>query len=141
MARRKDPGKIAEKWRSRLAGSTQEIKDGVNAVNTAPGELAAAAEEKMRTRLLARIEDGTWARRVAAVSLGEWQDAMLTKGVQRIGSGAEAAVPKVEDFHGQLQEHQNRIDAKLEKMGNITLADGIQRMVVQVEEMAKFRKD
>ena len=138
---RKDPTKTAAKWRKRLSGSTQEIKDGVNAVLVAPGELAAKAQDKMLARLTARVEDGTWARRVASVSKEDWQDAMLTKGIPRISSGAEAAEPKVADFHQQLGSHQDGIDVKLAKMDSVTLEDNILRAEMQMREMAKFRKD
>ncbi len=140
MARHKDPKKTAEKWARNLGRSTAEIKDGVAAVTEAPGIAAAAAQERMRERLLARIDDGTWADRVAAVPLEEWKDKMLTKGIRRIADGAEDAIPKQEEFYGQLNAHQEGIDRKLDKIDHVTLQDGIDRAVLQIQEMAKFRR-
>lgn len=137
---RKDPAKTAQKWADRLKGSTTQIRDGVTAVTEAPGKKAAAAQEKMKERLIARIDDGTWARRVAGVPVEDWQEAMLKKGLPRIGAGADAAVPKQEQFFQELDAHQQKIDSKLADMPNVSLTDGIQRAVFQIEQMAKFRK-
>ena len=140
MARHKDPKKTAEKWANNLGRSTTQIREGVESVSEAPGVKAAKAKDRMRARLLASIDDGTWEKRVAAVSLDEWKEKMLTKGVNRIGEGAEAAVDKQVDFYTQLDAHQSKIDTKLDKMPNVTLDDGIERAVTQIKGMAKFRR-
>lgn len=135
----KDPRETAEKWGRNLKGASEDIKRGVSRVTEAPGIKAAAKVEKMKSRLIASIDDGTWENNVAAVPLSEWQNKMLTKGVPRISAGVEAANGKVIEFHTQLADHQRTIDAELERMDDITLEDSINRMTTQVRGMASFK--
>lgn len=137
---KKTPAEIAEKWARNLKGSVPDITAGVNRVTEAPGAKAAAQQEKMLARLTESVRDGTWGRRVSAVSLEEWRGHMLNKGVGRIAAGVDAAGPKVEDFHGQLSTHQEGIQGKLKGMPDLTLEDSINRMSLWTREMAKFSK-
>src|SRR5487761_732602 len=67
------PDQVAANWASRLAASTSKITVGVNAGTTSPGQ---------------------WAARTAAVPLSTWQQDTISKGIPRIATGAQAAVPK-----------------------------------------------
>jgi hypothetical protein len=83
----------AEKWGRRLKGATTDIARGIERVTVAPGQQAARAQETMRAKLNAAIDDGTWARQVAGVPLDEWKRAATQKGVQRLAAGVDAAQP------------------------------------------------
>lgn len=130
------PDQIAAAWASRLAGSTQKVTDGVNAVTVAPGQ-AAARQKGVWAQNVAASQD-KWASRVAAVPLQDWQTAMTTKGVQRIATGAQAAQPKFSAFMGQLLPHIAQVKATLPARGN--LDQNIARMTTFVQGMAKFSK-
>lgn len=138
MARR-SPQDIANKWGKNLKAAGDEIKKGVELVTEAPGVKAAAKVDKMKARLVESIDDGTWEERVASVSLSEWKDKMLKKGVGRISAGVDQANGKVAEFHSQLQDHQSTIDAELDRMDDVTLEDSINRSNHQIREMAKFK--
>lgn len=130
------PEQIAAQWASRLAGSTQRITDGVNAVTTAPGQ-AAARQKGVWAQNVAASQD-KWAARVAAVPLSDWQQSMATKGVQRIATGAAAAQPKFATFMGQLLPHIASVKGTLPPRGN--LDQNIARMTTFVQGMAKFQR-
>ena len=136
---RKDPSEIAEKWGRNLTRSTDEIRKGVDRVTEAPGVLAARKKEKMQVKLNEALDDGTWENNVAAVSLSEWQEKTITKGIPRISAGVQAANGKVVDFHNQLADHQAQIDSELDRMPDITLEDGIARSAAQIRGMSKFK--
>ncbi len=136
---RKSPQASGEKWVRNTKGATQDMRDGIDRVTEAPGAKAAAKQEKMRQGILDAIDSGKWAERVASVPLNEWKDAMLTKGVPRVSAGVEAAAGKVAQFHQQLSDHQDRIDTTLKGMPDLTLEDGINRMVAQVRGMSDFK--
>lgn len=136
---RKDPADSAERWARHLKAATPDIKKGVMRVTEAPGIAAAKKQEKMKQRLVEKIDDGTWADRVSSVTVDEWQKKTIEKGVPRISAGVDAANGKVENFHAQLADHQDTIDRELSDMPDISLEDGIARSAAQIRGMSKFK--
>ena len=134
------PEQFREKHARRLKGSLEDIVAGVQNVTTAPGVKAAEKADKMKANLVRRIDDGTWGRRVAGVSLDEWKNSVIEKGVNRIPAGIDAAAGKVEAFASQLLPHIDRGVAELDKMPDLTLEDSIARMTKFTRHMSKFRK-
>jgi len=134
------PREAQEKHARRLKGATEDIRRGVQKVTEAPGVKAAAKEEKMRANLLAALDSGKWKNRVAAVPLEEWKDKMLNKGVGRIAAGVDEAAGDIENFFGELFEHQDGLARSLENMPDLTLEDNINRMTQYVRGMAEFKR-
>lgn len=135
----KTAAQVAQKWATRAQGATQALQDGINNVQTAPGSLAAAKQDKMLANLTASVLSGKWAANVSSITLQQWKDAMLTKGVQRYGAGVSAAQPKMQAFMSKLLPYQQGIQAQLQSMPDLTLQDNIQRAVFMMTEMSKFR--
>lgn len=134
------PGEAQEKWARRLKGAIPDIEAGVDRVTEAPGKKAAAKADKMLANLTESVRDGTWARRVGAVTLEDWKAKMKAKGVGRIAAGVDAAAAKSEDFFSQLFAYQDTVKSKLDAMPDLTLEDSINRMTTWVRDMAKFSK-
>jgi len=131
---------LAEKWGRRLKGATQDIRAGIEKVTVSPTEQAAAAQTKMRDRLLASIESGKWAARLRTVSLADWKKKALDVGVNRIAAGVDAAGGKMTAFASQLIAHENTVLSEIERLPNVTLEDGINRMTTFVRRMAEFTR-
>jgi len=129
-----------EKHARRLKGATEDIRRGVSNVSTAPGVAAAAKQDKMRANLMASIDNGKWAARVASVPLGDWQRLMTEKGIPRIAAGVDGAKDKMEDFFGQLLPFQENLQAQINKMPDLTIEDNINRMTTFTRGMAKFKR-
>ena len=130
------PEQAAATWAQRLAGSTDRIQQGVQSVTTAPGQAAARQKSAYAQGVASSVDK--WASRVAAVPLGDWQQAMLTKGAPRIASGAQAAQPKMAEFMGQLLPHIATQVASLPARGGLDA--NINRMTAFVRGMAKFQR-
>jgi hypothetical protein len=126
------------KHATRTKAALEDMRRGINAVTTAPGQAAAASAEKMRNNLNASIDSGKWQRRVGAVSLEDWKKQMLDKGVQRVPGGIDAAATKVEAFASQLLPFQTTLEATVNRLPNVTLEDAINRMATFVRGMATF---
>jgi len=124
------PEERATKQINRLSAATEDIRQGVERVTEAPGVKAAAQQQKMKTKLIAKIDDGTWAKRVASVPLEEWKRMMIDKGVANIPTGISAAKDKLVKFASQQLAYQDRIDRELKGKPSITLEDNINRMVI-----------
>lgn len=134
------PEEFQEKHARNLKGSLDDIRKGIDRVTVAPGVKAAKKVEKLKTKWLAKVDDGTWAKNVAGVSLDEWKRKFKDIGVGRIGTGIDGAKDKVIDFAGQLLPHIATGQAALEGDADLTLEDSIARMTKFVRHMAKFKK-
>lgn len=128
------PDQIAARWAQGLASATQKITDGVNAVTVSPGQAASRQKAVYIANVNANADK--WAAKVAAVSVQQWQQATVTKGIPRIATGAAASQPKFATFMGQLLPYISRQVAALPPRGN--LQQNIARMTAFVQGMAQF---
>lgn len=131
----KNPAQVAANWASRLGQSGQAITDGINAVQVAPGQAAARQKTVWVNNVAAAANK--WASNVASVSLQDWQQAAITKGVPRIASGANAAQPKFEAFMGRLLPYIESQRSSLPPRGDF--AANLNRMTQFVQGMHKFK--
>lgn len=130
---------FAQKWQTNLSGATQYIQAGVQKVSTPPGQKAAAQAQVMLANLTAAVTSGMWARRVGAVSLSDWQSAIITKGIPRIASGAQAALAKMTAVGTDLLAAVDASVAIVNQTPRGNLQTNIQRAVTFMTEMNKRR--
>lgn len=129
------PTNAAQKWAQNLGAAGQRITDGVNSVTVSPGVAAAKQADLWLANLQA--SQAKWKQRVAAVTVQDWQSAMINKGVPRIATGATAAQPKFENFMGKLLPYIAQQKSQLPARGN--LEQNIARMTAFVRGMSKFQ--
>jgi hypothetical protein len=134
------PEEFQEKHNRRLKAALEDMRKGVEKVTEAPTKQAAAKQDKMKAHLIARIDDGTWKKRLEAVSLDEWKDKMINKGIARVSGGIDEAKENVIEFASQLLPHVSAAIDKIKGMPDLTLEDSIARMTAFIREMAKFKK-
>lgn len=133
---RLDPTSATAKWVNNLSNATSSITAGVNAVTQAPGAKAAASVQTW----LARIQQSAqkWQKNVAAVSLQEWQQAMINVGIPRIAQGAQAKQSKYLAFAQKFYPYLQQGQAQVQAMPKVTLQDGINRAVAMIKHNAAF---
>lgn len=132
------PAQATAKWLSRIQAATQEITQGVERVQTAPGQLAAAKYNKWITGVQEAAQK--WRRNVSRVSLQEWQDAMKNVGIPRIAQGAQQKQHKVEAFQAEFfpfLEGKMRI---INAMPDNTLEDRIAKATAMMRANAEFKR-
>lgn len=132
-----DATQFADKWSRRLKAATPDIQAGIKRVTQAPGVKAAAQAQVMLQNLSARVNDGSWAKAVGSVSLSDWQNAALNKGVQRISAGVDAAQSKVQMMAGKLLA---AVDGAVQVVNQTPRGDlqaNINRAVTFMNEMSK----
>lgn len=136
----KNAAAVAAKWRDRLQAATQEMTEGVRAVTVAPGQKAAAKADVMKARLLEALNNGKWQRNVSAVSLGDWQAAMINTGIPRVATGAAEKMSKVENFMAKFLPYADSVSKQIDQMPNVTVQDRKNRMLKNFDLMQAFKK-
>ena len=137
----KNPSTVATKWAQNLGASTPSMQNGANAVQTAPGVAAAAAAPKMLQKVTAAIQSGKYANRVQSVSLGDWKNAYIQKGIPRVAQGAQQATPKMQAFYQEFLPVAAAVSQEVSSMPNATLEDAIARSATAIRRFAEFGKN
>ncbi len=132
-----NPQTVAAKWSRNLGAAGQSITDGVNAVTTSPGQLAAAKVQQWLAAINASA--AKWQRNVSAMTLQQWQTAMINKGVPRIVQGATAGEPNEQAFMTQFLPYLATGVAQVKGMPKGGLANGIQRATAMITYNSKFQ--
>lgn len=134
------PEEFQEKHARRLKAATEDMRRGVERVSEAPGKKAAEKVDKWVAAITSSETQQKWARRVASVSLDDWKQKMISKGIGRVAAGIDAAAPKTIEFATKLIEHQNRGLTALERMPDLTLEDSVNRAATWIRHMANFKR-
>jgi hypothetical protein len=125
-----------QKWGNNLNAAGPYIKSGVQAVQTAPGVSAAAAQDRMLAGVQASVTSGKWARNVSAVSLQSWQNAMINKGMGRIAAGVTQAQTSATSAITTLLNNVQTAVAAANQLPKGGLQQGIARAVAYMNAMS-----
>jgi len=133
-----DPTQVAQKWATNLGNSATQIRNGVQSLTTSPTTLAANAVAFWQQQVNTPAAAQKYQRNLQAVSLGSWQQSMISKGIPRIGPGAQAAIPKFTAFLQKFLPFEQNIANQVRAMPKATLQDRINRAVAQIQGNAGF---
>ena len=128
-----------EKHNRRLKASLDDVRSGVQKVTENPAEKAIQKKDKMKARLIESIDDGRWENGLKKVSLEQWKDDMLNKGVNRISAGIDGAEQKMIAFGEKLLPHVQQGQDKIKNMPDMTIEDSINRQAEFTRHMHKLR--
>ena len=120
---RVNAAEYAEKWARRTQAATPDYQRGIERVSESPTEAAANSQDKMIANLLESVNSGKWARALRGVSLADWKDSALRKGVSRIAAGVQAATPKQQQMATALLQTVDRGIAEIANMPSTTFED------------------
>lgn len=125
-----------DKWVANISSATERMTAGANAVTKAPGLAAAAAADKWLARVTASKEK--FKRRVASVSLQDWQNSYINVGIPRVAQGANAKADKVVAFMDEFLPYLKAGLATIDNMPSNTVEDGVARASAMIRYNAKF---
>lgn len=131
-----NPSDAAAKWAQNLGAAGTAYTAGVQAVTTAPGQLAANASDRYLAGIQANVNK--FKANVAAVDLATWQSQTVNKGAPRLATGATAAQPKMANVLQQLFPYIDQVRNSLPGRGD--LEQNIARSATFQRGMAKFVK-
>lgn len=131
---------IADKWASNLGSATTQIQQGVMNVTQSPTQKAAANPQKYLQGVTNAVNSGKWANGLNKVSLADWQQSFIQKGLPRISQGAQAAKPKMTTFMDKLLPFQDTLAKQVGAMPKNNIQDSINRASAWITGMSKFQK-
>lgn len=131
---------VAQKWSRNLGSASQAIQEGIAGVTVAPTQKAAERVNAYIAGVQRAVADGKFQSALRRVSLEDWKQAMLTKGVPRIASGANAATNKMADFMSEFLPHIEAGQRALESMPRGDIQQNIARAVAMIEHNSRFRR-
>jgi len=134
----KDPTLSAQKWASNLTRSADAIRAGVNSVTEAPTAKAARSLDKALQNYQDAITSGRMGRALTAVTLQDWQQAMLTTGLARIQSGAQKGQGKYAQFAQAFYPVMDQASKQVQSMPKNTIEDSLARVRVVMEAARRF---
>ena len=134
------PQQAGDKWKRRLQQSTTDITSGVNAVTENPAQKAIQKKDKMRQNWLASVDNGKWEAGLSRVTLSDWKNAMINKGIPRISAGAEAGMGNYIAYQQEVQPYMEQLQAEIDSMPDLTIEDSVNRMVTWMRGMANFQR-
>lgn len=130
------PNDAAAKWAQNLGAAQTRYTAGVQAVTTAPGQLAAQASDRYISGVQQSLPK--FVANSQAVTLQAWQQATVNKGAGRLASGATAAQPKMQGVFTQLFPYIAQVQGSLPPRGD--LEQNIARSAAFQRGMSRFTR-
>lgn len=140
MSKRLNAATVAKKWADRTANSGEAMRAGVQAVTTAPTELAAQAKDKWQAGVQRAAMEGTFETGLRKVSLADWQKAMVDKGVANLGTGVRAAQGDVQSFMTEFLPYAQGVSDEIAAMPKNTLEDSKARAIAAIDKLSQFKR-
>lgn len=130
----------ARRWASNLRNARKSIEAGVRAVTVSPTAQAAQKLDKYQEGIRKAIETGKTAQRMQAVTVQQWQDAAIQKGLARLDSGVEAGTPKMQSFLTEFLPYAEQVSQSVKQMPDVTEDDRDRRMLEAVRRLRQFKR-
>lgn len=137
MTIRGNPASITEKWKTRTAGATQQVVEGVRRVTEAPTAKAARQKQAWINNTIAKQDK--WERNTAAVTLEEWRTA-TEQGAQRIAAGVQAKSGKMERFMSEFVPFLENVQRQVNQTPRGDMETNLARMVQNARLISQFRR-
>lgn len=134
------PAEVVKKWAQNLGNAKQAIEAGVRSVTVAPTAVAAQKVDKYVAGVQRAAESGKYQRALQGVSLMQWQNSMINKGLQRLQNGVKEGEPKMQAFMTEFLPFVQRVSQTVRAMPDETENDREQRMLANVRELRKFQR-
>jgi hypothetical protein len=125
----------AQSWANGMSGADAKIRAGVMATVLSPGQEALGSIAKMRANWIAAIDSGRWAIAMGAMTVQEWQQAMIQKGLPRIADGVAAGKPKVQAYANIAIPVMQALQAQIHAMPKTTPAESEARVLAWMRGM------
>lgn len=134
------PQEVTKKWSQNLQNARTSIEAGVRAVTQAPTQKAAAKADKYLAGVQKAVESRKFQNSLNRVTLQDWSNSMITKGIPRIAVGVKEAEPKMTAFLAEFLPYARTVSEQVQAMPNDTEQEREQRMLENVRRLRQFQR-
>ena len=131
---------VANKWVTNTSNSGAAMKAGAMSVTVSPTQTAALHLDRYQAGVINAVQSGRMATALNAVSLPDWQQAYITKGIARMPQGVQAAKPKFQQFMDTWLPKMDTLKSRIAQMPKSTLADSQARAAFAINYNAQQGK-
>lgn len=131
---------ILAKWKRNAGGSANDLKEGVRKVTVAPTAKAAAAVDKYQRGVNEAVSSGRFVNALNAVSLTDWQAAMIDKGATNYTNGINNISARAQKAMADQQQYADQVKQEIATMPSATESDMEQRALAAIRKMREYRK-
>ena len=130
---------IAAAWSRGLLNAKAKIQSGVNAVTVAPTQKAAAAVDKYLSGVQDAVSSGRYVKRLQAVSLQDWKDSIINKGMKNLDNGVRQGETKVTKFMDQYMPFIRQVSARIQSMDSGGRSNAMARIEANLDALEQFK--
>lgn len=130
---------VAAAWSRGLLAAKSKIIAGVNAVTVAPTQKAAAAVDKYLSGVQEAVNSGRYVKRLQAVTLADWKDSLINKGMKNLDNGVRQGENKVVKFMDQYLPFIRQASARIQQMPSGGRANAMDRVSANLDALAQFK--
>lgn len=134
------PQEAARRWAANTKAAKKSYEAGIRAVTSSPMEKAASKAQQYADGVARAVSEGRYQAGLRSVSIQQWQDAALGKGLARLDSGVTAAEPKMLAFQSEVLPFIQQVQNTVRNMPNNTEEERDQRMLANARLMRGFRR-
>lgn len=95
------PQEIAAKWSRNLVNNKASIRAGIESVTVSPTQKAAEQVDKWASNCARAAQDGSFVAGCQRVSLQQWKDLAINKGLKNLDEGVRQAESKVATYQAK----------------------------------------
>lgn len=129
-----------EKWKRNAAAATADIQRGVQSVTTAPTQLAAQQVNKYLTNVQDAVTSGRYVNALNRVTLQDWQNAMLNKGLRNYTNGVQNISASAQKAMADQQQYAEQVKNEIASMPKTTEQDAEDRAIAAIRKMRAYGK-
>lgn len=126
---------VYDEWASRLKGSIEKMKKGVDDLTESPTKSAADKIDKMFAGFQAAYNDGRIKDGLLGIDLSTWQELYKAKLTTNLGSGVDGAKTKMTEFLKWLLPKVESISKTIKAMPSDTYEQRKARAVKMMDSM------
>lgn len=140
MPKQYNPQAIAQLWMQRASSSQDRMKAGVTAVNDSPMEKAAQAAPQWLAGVQRAAAEGSFEAGLRKVSLADWKQKMINKGIPNMATGVREALPDMTKFLAEFLPFAADVSDQIKAMPKGTKEDSRARMNAAFDKMSSFKR-
>lgn len=140
MARSMTGSEGAAKWVRATLANKESARKGVEQVKESPTKAAARNIDGYLSGVQDAVSSGRFERALNAVSLEDWKQAYLDKGLKNLDNGVKAAESKMARFLDKYLPYIQSKSEEIKRMPKATLADKMARIEKNLMNLEEFKK-